>query len=277
MLSRGYGRNTNGFRWVTDQESAKTVGDEPWQLFIKFPKVKMAVGEQRALAIPEMLVEQPQLDAIILDDAFQHLAVQPGLNVLLTRYDSPYWKDYLLPAGWLREPRKAAARADVIIVTKCPDTLDEAEQQGLLQEIKPASHQQVYFTTVAYGQAYPLWQAAAATFTHALAIAGIAQPEPFFEAAQQHFAPHVETLSFADHHRFTEKDVQRICRVFGNLAARQKACLVTEKDAARLAPFQPIFEEAGVPVWVLPVSVRFVGNESSFRQQVEAFIDQFEA
>lgn len=277
MLSRGYGRSTSGFRWVTQADSANTVGDEPRQVASKFTRVKVAVGEQRALAIPYMLADEPQLEVIVLDDAFQHLAVKPGLNILLTRYDNPYWHDQLLPVGWLREPQKAAARADIIIVTKCPPEMAITEQEKLMQQLQPETHQTVYFSTLAYGDPYPLWATPSQTFTHAVAVAGIAYPAPFFEAAHTYFAPVIEPLSFPDHHRFNAKDVQRICSVFGNLAGRQKACLVTEKDAARLQPFQPYFERAGVPVWVLPVTVEFLSSGMAFQQQVRSFIDHFEA
>lgn len=277
LLSRGYGRKTAGFRWVNRQESAETVGDEPWQIHQKMPHIPIAVGEQRALAIPEMLWDNPNTEVIVLDDAYQHLAVAPGLNILLTTYDHPYWKDHLLPAGWLREPRAAASRADIIVVTKCPANLTGDAQEALREAIQPAAHQSVYFSTYAYGQPYPLWEGDDHSPETVLAVAGIADPDSFFRAVRQHITANLDTLSFRDHHRFTSKDVERICRVFGNLAGHKKVCLTTEKDATRLLQFKDQLQAAQVPVWVLPVEVQLLGEATSFDERVKHFIKHFEA
>lgn len=277
VLSRGYGRNTKGFRWVSAEDSAAAIGDEPFQLRHKFPDIAIAVGERRVLAIPEMVAEYPSLSAIILDDAYQHLAVKPGLSILLTRFDQPYWADHLLPAGWLREPRSAAARADIIIVTKCPIPVTAAAQKAIIKRMQVAPHQKVYFSTFAYGEPYPLWPNDVTTCTHVVAVAGIADPEQFFDAVRNHCTSNVIPVPFPDHHAFTRKDIRRISTLFGNLAARKKACVVTEKDAARLRPYEAEFAAAGIPVMVLPVVVELLHDNDAFYNDVQSFIDNFES
>ncbi len=152
-LSRGYRRKTKGFQLVKPTSNAEEVGDEPLQFARKFPDVLVAVAEERAFAIPQIVGARPATELILLDDAFQHRAVQPGLNILLTQYNLPFTRDYLLPSGRLREWRSAYARADVIIVTKCPPVLDAAAAQRLREEIDPLPHQTLYFTYYDYGAA----------------------------------------------------------------------------------------------------------------------------
>lgn len=277
VLSRGYGRNTSGFRWVEAADTAAAIGDEPFQIRQKFPDIPVAVGERRVLAIPEMVAAYPSLSAIILDDAHQHLAVEPGLSILLTRFDQPYWEDHLLPAGWLREPRSAASRADIIIVTKCPESVTAVAQKAIIKRMQVAPHQKVYFSTYAYCEPYPLWPNDVTTCTHVVAVAGIANPGQFFDAVRKYCASNVVTLPFPDHHVFTPKDIRRISTLFGNLAAPKKACVVTEKDAARLIPYEAEFAAAGIPVMVLPVVVEMLPNNEAFINDVQSFLDNFES
>lgn len=224
ILSRGYGRTTRGFRWVTAASTATEVGDEPLQMRLHFdtPQVLCAVSENRCKGIEQLLAAAPQLDAVVLDDAFQHRYVCPGMNILLTDYRRLYVNDYLLPAGRLRESRSGAERAQIIIVTKCPPDLSRAERSRVLQALAPLPYQDVYFTTLDYE---PLPE-----LSTALLITGIAQPQPLLE----HLAAQgicVEHLHFADHHRFTATDCQRIIEK----AQGHATILTTQKDAVRLA------------------------------------------
>lgn len=136
-LSRGYGRKSKGFRIATDEDSPKTIGDEPFQMYQKFKnEAVISVGEDRVLAIPSLLYEHPDNEIIVLDDAFQHRSVKPNFSVLLTDYNTLFYNDYVLPSGTLRESRKGAKRADVVVVTKCPVKLGKAEQEIIKQRIK---------------------------------------------------------------------------------------------------------------------------------------------
>lgn len=276
MISRGYGRTTNGFRLITDGEGPETIGDEPWMLHQQFPDVPMAVGERRILAIPMLLQHHPDIEVIVLDDAFQHLPVKAAYNVLLTTWQRPFTKDFLLPAGRLREPRSAAQRADAIVVTKCPETSTVEERQGIAAQVQVHANQWVGCSGLRYGAPYPLWPTAKPLPSAMVAVAGIASPEVFFQAVKELADGAVETLSFPDHHRFRQRDIERISRLFGNLAGPSKGCITTAKDAVRLLPFQQAFQAAGIDFWVLPVNVHFFDREEAIQQRIEDCIKNFE-
>jgi tetraacyldisaccharide 4'-kinase len=181
-LSRGYGRKTSGFRVAGAADTADTIGDEPMQYHYKFNDISVAVGEQRALAVPELLVERPETQIVLLDDAFQHLAILPGMNILLTEYGRLYTRDNLLPAGNLREPRSAASRADILIVTKCPPALGAEEQVAIRAELAPLPHQSLYFTTLDYEAPVPVaGESTEILSPNLLLLTGIARPGPLLE------------------------------------------------------------------------------------------------
>lgn len=150
-LSRGYKRKTKGYALANEQTTALEIGDEPMQFYLKFPDVPVAVGEERLVAIPQLLHDVPDLQAIILDDAFQHRAVKAGLNIVLTEYNNLYIYDFFLPTGDLRDEWRSVKRADIIIITKCPNDLSVEKKQKLLRNLHPLPKQQVYFTTIEYG------------------------------------------------------------------------------------------------------------------------------
>ena len=153
-ISRGYKRKTKGFLIVKPNYNANAVGDEPLQFARKFQDVLVTVSESRTFAVPQILMEQPDNQVILLDDAFQHLSIKPGLNILLTEFSYPFTKDYLLPSGRLREWRSAYRRANIIIVSKCPSQITEAEKNALIEDIEPLARQRVYFSYYEYDQPY---------------------------------------------------------------------------------------------------------------------------
>lgn len=238
-LSRGYKRKTKGFAIANASTTALEIGDEPMQFHEKFPDITVAVGEERLVAIPQLLHSQPDTGVIILDDAFQHRQVTAGLNILLTEYRNLYTRDLMMPAGDLRDVRSSDKRADIIVVTKCPSGLTEAERSDIAKEIKPAPHQSLYFTEIVYAQPYHLfghqpmnWDAE----TEILLICGIANPRPLkdFLAKQVHT---YEMLRYADHHIFSISDLEDIKKQFAAIASPNKMILTTEKDAVRLHKF----------------------------------------
>ena len=275
-LSRGYGRKTSGFRLAGPGDTADTIGDEPMQYHHKFRDIAVAVGEQRALAIPELLMERPETQVVLLDDAFQHLAILPGMNILLTEYNQPYTRDHLLPMGNLREPRSAAERADILIVTKCPPALGAQEQDAIRAELAPLPHQSLYFTTLDYEA--PVLVAGESTdilSPNLLLLTGIARPEPLLEHLRATAQGDVQHLRYPDHHRYTKRDAEAILTRYHNFDARQKAIITTEKDWMRLMSFHQEFADRNVPVWVLPVRVKFLDGQAGFDRQILQFITQF--
>lgn len=249
VVSRGYGRRTRGFRYVEEGSSAEDVGDEPLQMKRKFPDVTFAVDEKRAHAI-DLLLRQPEKpEIIILDDAFQHRYVKPWMQILLTDYSRLFTRDFVLPAGRLREFRKGYRRADLIIVTKCPENLSPEEAEAIKNEINPQGRQKVLFSSVCY--AIP---ASAFRGKKVLLLTGIARPEPLLEYLRQETAD-VSHLRFPDHHRYTDSDIRTIIQS----AAKADILLTTEKDAARLGDTD-IFKntEIKAKLQVMPISIKIL-------------------
>ena len=279
VLSRGYGRSTTGYRPVTVIDTAEQVGDEPLQFKRKFPEVPISVGESRALGVPELVKRNPDTHCVLLDDAFQHLAVEPGLNVMLTEYARPFTRDWLLPAGRLREWRFGYRRADIVIVTKCPPELSPRQRQQMLAEIDPYPRQRVYFSRYTYGLPYELLRPdlhrPLDLDTDALLVSAIANTD-YLLAHLATALRSVQTLEFEDHHYFEEEDLRNMLKRFDALPSRNKIILTTEKDATRLELHQDFFWKNNLPVYVLPIEVAFCDDdEMVFQGDVRRFLTEF--
>ena len=275
-LSRGYKRKTVGFAIANEDTTALEIGDEPMQFHQKFPDVTIAVGEERIVAIPQLLHQKPDTEVIILDDAFQHRQVKAGLNVILTDYSNLYTRDFILPAGDLRDVRSSSKRADIIIVTKCKADLTEAEKKSILAEINPSVNQTVYFTTIVYGKPYHLFAKEIIDIEHdygILLVCGIANPRPLKEYLTKH-ADSYDMLRFADHHIFHSNDLQDIKSHFKKIKADSKVVLTTEKDAVRLEKFEQELKD--FPIYVIPIEHQFLFNEAEqFNSSISRFIKTF--
>ena len=280
-LSRGYRRKTRGFRLVHPHSTAEEVGDEPLQYKRKFPDVTVTVAEERAFAIPEIVGRRPDTQLVLLDDAFQHRAVQPGLNILLTEYDRPFYDDYLLPSGRLREWRSGYERADVIIVSKCPRGLDRARADAMVQRIAPLPHQRVFFSYFDYTAPYYLldnrYRLRLDEDVHVLLITGIARTDYLLDHLRTQTAS-VRSLDYADHHFFTANDVGNLQRRFAELPGPHRAIVTTEKDATRLELHRDFIAREQLPVFVLPLAVQFhFGEGPEFDALVRNYLLSFEA
>ncbi|RYG50123.1 MAG: tetraacyldisaccharide 4'-kinase [Chitinophagaceae bacterium] len=272
-LSRGYKRKTKGFAIAHAGTTAIQIGDEPMQFHQKFPDVTVAVGEERLVAIPQLLHDRPETEVIILDDAFQHRQVRAGLNILLTEYKNPYVSDEVLPAGNLRDNISSASRADVIVVTKCPP-IGEAEKNKMMKRLRPLANQKVFFTKIVYAAPLHLFSKITATpgrDTAILLLFGIANPAPFITYAKDSFNK-VELMEFNDHHIFRTDDLQNIRKNFESLESTKKIILTTEKDGVRLEKFRNELED--YPICVLPMRHEFLFNEGSkFESSVVEFVE----
>ena len=247
ILSRGYRRKTRGFVLADDSATAMTLGDEPYQYHRKFPRATVAVCESRQEGI-ERLLENPHFKYIILDDAFQHRKVQAGTNLLLTSYDKLYTQDFLLPVGSLRDIRSRARKAQIIIVTKCPE-LTQAEQEKIIQQLKPLPSQKVYFTSIAYSDrvyshedSQALKDFIATPFT---LVTGIANPTPLVDFLEKQGAS-FEHLAYSDHHHFSNRELE--------LLRQKERILTTEKDYVRL-------EGALSTLYYLPIETQFLNDQ----------------
>jgi tetraacyldisaccharide 4'-kinase len=275
-LSRGYKRKTRGFAIADDTTTAIEIGDEPMQLHKKFPGVAIAVAEERVVGIPQLLHAAPKTQVIILDDAFQHREVKPGLNILLTEYQNLYTGDFILPAGNLRDVKSSSARADIIVVTKCKPDLNEEEKQKIIEELNPLEHQKVFFTKIDYGGPYHLFtkkEKFPAPGSGILLICGVANPKPLKELLITYTSSY-EMLLFKDHHIFTIDDLEEIKNQYSRIESPDKMILTTEKDGVRLTKFES--ELKHLPVYVIPMSHKFLfGEETEFDTRVVEFVDSY--
>lgn len=272
-LSRGYKRNTKGFGYVSTSSTASEVGDEPLQIKLKFPLVKVAVDADRVNGISRLIRENTNLDAIILDDAYQHRWVKPGLLILLVDYNQLITRDYFLPTGRLRDSVKEKRRADIIIITKCPSDISNEQKQSIKNELKVASNQSIYYTTMVYGNPIPVFKEYGKTLElskgqEIFAFAGIANPTFFFSYVDSK-AILIEKHTFPDHFTFTKNKIYPIFDSYLKSNALDKAIVTTEKDAARLREIPSLEEEFKKALFFIPIEVKFLDNqENNFNNQI---------
>ncbi|RTQ51446.1 tetraacyldisaccharide 4'-kinase [Hymenobacter gummosus] len=260
ILSRGYGRQTTGFRLATAADTAASIGDEPWQHFRGFGgRVPVVVDEDRRHGLAEMARLVPAVSAVVLDDAYQHRRVRPELNVLLTEQARPFWLDHVLPAGRLRESRRGARRADVIILTKCPPDWPAAEQQRAAARARRYARPgvPVLCSSYEYGALQPVLAPVAVTpGMPVVLLTGIAQPEPLRAELTRRGYPVAQHHRFPDHHAFTAAELQQIRRQLPAGAV----VVTTEKDAARLRDAALHTSAAALPLLYLPIRVSFLAD-----------------
>jgi tetraacyldisaccharide 4'-kinase len=276
-LSRGYRRHSRGFKLANVHSDAREIGDEPFQFKSKYPQIDVAVAEERMTAIPQLLQLKQDTQIILLDDAFQHRTVRAGLNIVLTDYGRRYTKDYIMPFGLLRESRSSAARANIIVITKCSNTMTTIEKNELIQEINPLSHQTVYFSSIVYKQLYPLtsFVQSPTKDTEILLVTGIANADSLKEKLQSEFKA-VYSLSFKDHHYFSYDDLIEIKEAFEHIKSEHKIIVTTEKDAARLMLLNDKIQEYQLPFFAQAIGIQILFDEQDrFNQHIQDFIHQY--
>lgn len=268
-LSRGYKRKTKGFLLAGPGASAETLGDEPYQYHLDFPEVTVAVCEKRVAGIQQIMALQPATQAIILDDAFQHRAVTPTLNLLISDYYRRFDQDFMLPTGLLREPRSGARRADAVIISKCPENLSRTEQQALKASLSKYTRPgtPVFFTTYKYGKTLG-FGAAKVPGKNILLVTAIANPAPLAQYLKQAGYTVLEQLAFPDHHAFTDQDLAQIKAVWQQYRGQEAAIFTTRKDAVKL--IAPAFREtvAQLPFFYVPIEVAFLADQPAFEALV---------
>lgn len=266
VLSRGYKRKTRGFVAVTAGSTVIETGDEPIQMYRKYSGITVAVDRDRVHGVKTILKTFPGTDVIILDDGFQHRKIKPGLSILLCDFNRPMNTDHLLPYGNLRESRVNARRADIVIVTKIPENLSDEQRRMIEKEAGMEACQHLFFTRIIYESPRPVFDIdQVETFptdnddkasTGVVLVTGIADPEPFRRFVGQSFSE-IAHLKFADHHKFTDKNITEIVSSFNNLKNFRKLLITTEKDAVRLSEAKGLPEEIMRSSYYFPVKVDF--------------------
>ena len=278
VLSRGYKRRTRGFVIADDNATAKTIGDEPLQMKRKYgDDITVAVDRKRCHGIRQLISDEDGIDVILLDDAFQHRYVKPGVNILLVDYHRLIIYDKLLPAGRLREPLSGKNRADIVIVTKCPHDLKPMEFRVITKAMNLYPFQRLFFTCLEYRNITPVFGSGEQSLDsigkdcHILLLTGIASPQQMIEDLSPR-CPHITPLTFGDHHTFTSSDVARINNEFAALP-HPKMIITTEKDATRLIAVEGLSEEVRGAMFALPVKIRFMlGQEESFNEKIIGYV-----
>ncbi|BDD04998.1 tetraacyldisaccharide 4'-kinase [Aureibacter tunicatorum] len=272
-LSRGYGRMTRGFRIASLDDSAQTLGDEPFQFFRKYGEdVLVTVGEERARAIPEILMAHEETNLILLDDAYQHRYVQPDVNILLTEYSKPFFNDYVLPAGRLRESRKGADRADIIIVTKCPELIENKEEY-ITRIRKYNENANIFFSKIKYGSPKP-FQEGNTLSENVFIFTGIAKPEPFHGHIDS-FLNVKGKKAFKDHHNYTEADISDLKKIVDE--HENLSLITTEKDYVKFLSKELAECSKSLPLFYIPIEAELndaVGFEKVINDKIENYFNR---
>ncbi len=274
LLSRGYKRKTRGFKQVETTSTANDVGDEPLQIKLKYPNTIVAVDEDRVNGTNELAYNFPEMNLLILDDAFQHRYIKPGLSLLLTNYNNLITRDFFLPVGRLRDSISEKRRADIIIVSKCPENLSTQEMDKISDELRLNAKQNIYFTTVEYGEVKPIFadesnEIRPNTSQKVFAIAGIANPEPFYSYLVKNFQIE-DKRSYTDHHHFSEKEIQLIFEKCSD----ETLVVTTEKDAARIRCLN-LSADLKQRLFYLSIKIKFLNNNAEkFNKQIIDYVGQ---
>ena len=286
ILSRGYKRKSKGFILADSSADSSRIGDESYQLFRKFPHILVAVDSNRRRGIRNLLnlSEKIRPEIILMDDAYQHRYVKPSLSILLTEYAQPFSRDYLLPAGRLREPAENKNRADIIIVTKCPDFPDPENRDKFSVELKPEASQELFFSRFSYGPLCPASKTnqeidakrAKEEISSALLFTGIASPLPLIDHIQS-LIPKVEIQTYPDHHNYTSTDFRDLDSRFNRLPGEEKILITTEKDIVKLVDDPDFPKELREHLYYIPIEVQFETSQKElFNKIIENHVKTIE-
>ncbi len=279
VLSRGYKRKSKGYVLANDDTTMREIGDEPYQMKQKFPELYVAVDKKRTEGIDRLTHDEQtkDVDVILLDDAYQHRYVKPGVNILLVDYHRLIIYDKLLPAGCLREPKEGKSRADIVIITKCPKDLRPMEYRVLMKALDLYPYQSLYFTTLIYDNLKQVYGIESMPINslpdkcNVLLLTGIASPKQMQNDLSV-YNYNLSYLSFSDHHNFSKKDIRTINRKFAELSS-PKVIITTEKDVARIKFVEGLNDEVKESMYALPVRIQFMlGQEEEFNNKIINYV-----
>ncbi|MFW5821700.1 MAG: tetraacyldisaccharide 4'-kinase [Bacteroidota bacterium] len=276
VLSRGYKRKTRGFIIAHSESSPNDIGDEPCQMKRKFPDIIVAADEKRRRGIEKLLQLEQGPEVILLDDAFQHRYVKPGMNILLDDFKNPMIKDSLLPSGRLREPWTAKKRANIILVTKSPSSLRAIEMRLRAKETRLHEFQHLFYTTLKADELQPVFDGNYDDFRNRkisiLLVTGIANPRTVKPLARK-ISTQIREIRYGDHHNYSNKDIHTIRSLFSQMDPDNSIILTTEKDAVKLREFRKELNSSSRNMFYLPVYVEFLNqDEKNFKAQIINYV-----
>ncbi len=269
-LSRGYKRKTSDFRIASSDSLVSEIGDEPMQIFRKYPDILVTVDRNRVKGVRNILHARQDTEVILLDDAFQHRQITPGFSILLTDFNRLIIRDNMLPFGSLRESVTNMRRADIILITKCPENISPIQRRLIVKEIDKSPYQNLYFTSLTYQNPLPVFETpdkdnsslelSECRKCGIVLVTGIANPQPLKEYLELHIDEIVH-LQFSDHYNFRERDILRINAAFDELKSDTKYLFTTEKDAARLREFTTFAETIKPAFYYVPIGIKFLNDD----------------
>lgn len=283
VLSRGYKRKSRGFLLADIDTPAKMIGDEPYQMKQKYQSAYIAVDKDRRHGIEQLCKDEiaPGTEVILLDDAFQHRYVQPGINILLVDFYRLVCNDALLPAGRLREPESGKSRANIVIVTKCPSHIKPMDYRVITKQINLYPYQKLYFSTFKYGNLTPIFKEYGKpaksldeikTDEHVLLLTGIASPKQLIQDIEQ-YTSNLEIMTFPDHHDFTKEEMKLLSSRFAKMPGKNKIIITTEKDTSRLIQHPALDESLKYSLYSLPIEIEFLQNQQdNFNQNIIGYV-----
>jgi tetraacyldisaccharide 4'-kinase len=270
-LSRGYKRETRDFRIASPASTVREIGDEPLQISRKFPEIIVTVDRNRVHGVRKILETDPDIQVILLDDAYQHRRIRPGFSILLTDYERLIINDNMLPYGNLRERASNMDRANIILVTKSPADLSPIDRRIIVKEMNKASGQNLYFTTVSYEEPVHVFAGSEENRdpliyndikeSGIVLLTGIANPLPLKEHLRK-YAGEIVHLSYPDHHNFSDNDIDMVSKAFDELKTASKFIFTTEKDAVRLREFTNIAEPFRSAFYYVPIGIEFLNDDT---------------
>ncbi len=278
VLSRGYKRKSKGYVLAKKDTKISELGDEAYWLRKKHPRIHVVVDKDRCHAVKKITSEDitSNTDVILLDDAFQHRYIIPGISILLIDYHRQLVNDRLLPAGRLREPKSGVKRADIVIITKCPKDFEPSKDNVIAKSMNLLPHQQLYFATLEYGALTPVYYGSKLELEsikedNIMLLTGIALPEQISYDMKPYFNK-LTHVAFPDHHQFTKNDIKRINQTFKELPY-PKIVITTEKDNVRMFGMEGILDEIRHNIYILPVKVKFLmGQEEEFNNKIISYV-----
>ena len=275
-LSRGYRRKTKGFLKAEKGHCATDIGDEPAQIKKKYPHITVAVDEKRANGIINLLNEEKRPEVILLDDAFQHRYVKPGLSIVLVDYNRPTWRDSVLPFGRLRENANGIKRAHAVIVTKCPTDITTEKKEYIKKRLNVKKETPVFFSTICYDEPIAIFdvennRCQINDSSEILLLTGIARPEPLKKELEQRGAK-VTLMKYPDHHHFTSNELKEIAEKFASLSSEKRIIITTEKDAERIIGRNDLPNIIKSNIYTIPIKVKITENEKMFNQIIVDYV-----
>lgn len=283
VLSRGYKRKSKGYILADDNTTADDIGDEPYQMYKKFKNIYVAVDKDRCHGIDRITSDEEtkDTDVILLDDAYQHRYVKPGVNILLVDYHRLIIYDKLLPAGRLREPISGKTRADIVIITKCPKDLKPMSYRVLMRAMSLFPYQKLFFTCLEYGEMQPLFNDSKGAMSvekiksddNVMLVTGIASPEQMINDLTP-YTKNITHLCFPDHHDFSASDIEKINQTYETLP-KGTIIITTEKDASRIMPLNGLTDKVRDNIYILPIQVKLLlDNEDKFNENILSYVQK---